>query len=78
MDERPDQAEEQTDRLLDDWMSRGDLATELGISVDTLGRWETRRIGPPCIRLGRRVYYRKGAVRDWLREQEPKRPGSGR
>ena len=29
--------------LLDDWMSRDDLAAELGVSVDTLSRWETRR-----------------------------------
>jgi hypothetical protein len=56
--------------LLDDWMSRDALAAELGISVDTLSRWETRRIGPPCVRVGRRVLYRRGAVQDWLRSQE--------
>jgi hypothetical protein len=78
MDDNTDPQEDQHESLLDDWMSRAGLAGELGISIDTLGRWETRRIGPPCIRLGRRVYYRKGAVRDWLREQEPKRSGSGR
>ena len=70
--------EERADGLLDDWMSRADLAGELGISVDTLGRWETRRIGPPCIRLGRRVFYRKDDVKDWLREQEPTRGRGGR
>lgn len=78
MDDNTDPPEDQQEKLLDDWMSRAGLAGELGISIDTLGRWETRRIGPPCIRLGRRVYYRKGAVRDWLRAQEPKRPGCGR
>ncbi|HMQ94623.1 MAG TPA: transcriptional regulator [Amaricoccus sp.] len=56
--------------LLGDWMSRDALAAELSISVDTLSRWETRRVGPPCVRVGRRVLYRRGAVRDWLRSQE--------
>ncbi|MBN9568193.1 MAG: helix-turn-helix domain-containing protein [Alphaproteobacteria bacterium] len=64
--------------LLDDWMSRADLAGELGLSEDTLSRWETRRIGPPCVRVGRRVLYRRGAVQEWLRSQEERvlrRPG---
>jgi len=56
--------------LLDDWMSREELARELKLSVDTLARWETRRIGPPCVRVGRRVLYRRGAVQEWLRQQE--------
>lgn len=64
--------------LLGDWLSRAELATELGLSEDTLARWETRRMGPPCVRLGRRVLYRKETVREWLREQEPKRRGNGR
>jgi len=56
--------------LLEDWMSRIELASELGLSEDTLSRWETRRIGPPCVRVGRKVLYRRGAVRDWLKAQE--------
>lgn len=56
--------------LLAGWISRGELARELGISVDTLGRWEARRIGPPCVRAGRKVLYRRSAVQDWLQAQE--------
>jgi hypothetical protein len=56
--------------VLDDWMSRDDLAAELLVSVDTLARWEVRRLGPPCVRLGRRVYYRREAVQTWLVSQE--------
>jgi predicted DNA-binding transcriptional regulator AlpA len=63
--------------LLEDWMGRGELAEELGLSVDTLARWETRRIGPTCVRIGRKVLYRRGAVHEWLREQERPRGGSG-
>lgn len=56
--------------LLACWISRGELATELGVSADTLGRWEARRFGPPCVRAGRKVLYRRSAVRDWLQAQE--------
>jgi hypothetical protein len=45
-------------------------ATEIGVSVDTLQRWETRRIGPPCVRIGRKVLYRAEAFRDWLVSRE--------
>ena len=65
--------------LLADWISREQLAGELGIACDTLGRWEARQIGPPCTRIGRKVLYRRGAVRDWLLEQESRKTaGRGR
>jgi hypothetical protein len=60
------------------WLDRTDLARELTLSVDTLQRWETRRMGPPCVRVGRKVLYRMEAVRDWLREQEARKAGVGR
>jgi hypothetical protein len=59
--------------LLTGWLNRTDLARELTLSVDTLQRWETRRVGPPCVRVGRKVLYRMEAVRDWLREQEARK-----
>ncbi|MCC5993957.1 MAG: helix-turn-helix domain-containing protein [Rhodobacteraceae bacterium] len=67
--------------LLAGWISREDLAEELMVKPDTLARWEARREGPPCMRIGRKVYYRQSSVRDWLlsREQsQPKRKGRGR
>jgi len=59
--------------LLTGWLNRTDFARELTLSVDTLQRWETRRMGPPCVRVGRKVIYRMEAVRDWLREQEARK-----
>jgi hypothetical protein len=59
-----------TPALLDGWLSRAQVATEIGVSVDTLQRWETRRIGPPCVRIGRKVLYRADAFRDWLISRE--------
>ena len=43
--------------LLDDWISRDALARELSVTPDTLGRWEARREGPPCTRIGRKILY---------------------
>lgn len=41
-------------------------------------RWETRRIGPPCVRVGHKVLYRMETVRDWLRDQEARKAGANR
>jgi hypothetical protein len=56
--------------LLGGWLTRAQVATEIGVSVDTLQRWETRRIGPPCVRIGRKVLYCAEAFRDWLISRE--------
>jgi hypothetical protein len=64
--------------ILAGWISRGELARELGLSEDTLRRWEDRRIGPVCVRAGRRVYYRRAAVQDWLAGQEAGKQARGR
>ena len=63
----PDQA---SPALLSGWITRKDLAEALRVTVDTLGRWEARRVGPPCVRAGRMVLYRRRAVQDWLAAQE--------
>ena len=64
--------------LLTGWLNRTDLARDLTLSVDTLQRWETRRMGPPCVRVGRKVLYRIEAVRNCLREQEARKQGTSR
>ena len=67
--------------LLGGWISRLDLALELGVTVETLRRWEAIRFGPPCVRAGRKVFYRRDGVHDWLQLQEvpvPRRAGGRR
>ncbi len=60
--------------LLADWLSRDQLAGELGVASDTLARWEARHEGPPCTRIGRKVFYRRTSVEAWIRAQEQVRP----
>lgn len=67
-----------TAHLLAEWISRDALAQALNLTPDTLGRWEARREGPPCTRLGRKVLYRRASVQDWLRAQEQTRPNRKR
>jgi predicted DNA-binding transcriptional regulator AlpA len=60
--------------LLADWISREQLAGELGLTSDTLARWAARREGPPSTRIGRKSLYRRAAVQDWIRAQEQVHP----
>jgi len=62
-----------TKGLLAGWISRPKLAAELGLTVDTLGRWQRKRTGPACIKAGRKVYYRRSVVENWLLAQETSR-----
>ncbi|MGH7556783.1 MAG: helix-turn-helix transcriptional regulator [Gemmatimonadota bacterium] len=55
----------------DTLLTRGDLARILRVSPFTLARWTSRGEGPPWIKLGsRRVVYRSGDVRAWLKNQK--------
>jgi len=56
--------------LLSGWISRADLAQELEVTEGTLRRWTLERWGPPCIRAGRKIFYRRSAVIEWLEDQE--------
>jgi len=59
-----------SDGLLGGWISRSELALQLGVSEDTLRRWDAMRSGPPCVRAGRKVLYRRATVLEWLEDQE--------
>lgn len=60
--------------LLDGWMSRAELAAELGVCVDTLMRWDRRRYGPKCVKAGRKALYKRSTVLAWLEAQESAAP----
>jgi DNA-binding transcriptional MerR regulator len=55
-----------------DLFSRVEIARHFGVSQQTLRKWELTGQGPPTIRVGRRIFYRAQAVRQWLLDQEAK------
>jgi hypothetical protein len=57
-------------RILDGFITREQLAAELGKSPRTIDRWEVRRIGPPRVIVGRTILYRVESVRLWLQSCE--------
>lgn len=59
--------------LLAGYLRREDLARELKKSVRTLDRWETRRMGPPRVVVGRTILYSIETVRAWLQSREQRR-----
>jgi hypothetical protein len=59
-----------TTGILDNFISRKELAAQLGKRVETLIRWEKDGCGPPVIRLGRQPLYSRTSLQKWLEAQE--------
>lgn len=57
-------------QIAHDLLSIDDVARELQVTRRTLERWHALRMGPPRIKLGKQVFYRAPAVRDWLIKHE--------
>ena len=70
--------------FLEGFITEDDYAARRGVSLRTCQRDRQLRQAPPFVVIGRRVYYRVDAVRDWLiaREQtadrKPSAPRAGR
>ena len=65
--------------VLSGLLTRRDLSATLGVSERTLDRWHALRVGPPRIKMGQRVLYRREALEKWLlaHESVPLRQHSG-
>jgi Helix-turn-helix domain len=46
------------------------LARELDICPRTLARWHERREGPPRVKIGNKVLYKRTSVISWLANKE--------
>lgn len=59
----------------DEILTLSDTAKLLGVSTKTLHRWFQKREGPPRIKMGHKVYYRRSSIMNWLErlEQTPVR-----
>ncbi len=63
-------SEENSTGLLDDYFTPAELGVELKKSERTIARWDRLRIGPPKTVIGKKPYYRREAVREWMLAQE--------
>jgi len=59
---------------IQDLIPEADYAAARGISERTAQRERAQRIGPPFIKLGRKIFYRPAAIEKWLIEQEQTQP----
>ncbi len=55
--------------LLSEFLTREQLAQELGVNLRTLSRWVAKRRGPKKVKVGSRVVYRRADVLAWLDSQ---------
>ena len=63
--------------LLDEFITRDELAAELRVSPRTVMRWQARPDGLPYVELGGRTLYRRSSVLDWIGSHE-RRPNPRR
>jgi excisionase family DNA binding protein len=54
---------------VDELLTEAELAQLLKVSVGTIRRWRAEGSGPPSLRLGRGVRYRRVDVDAWLERQ---------
>jgi excisionase family DNA binding protein len=58
------------DTNIDDIISEAEAANVLGVKIATLRTWATRRKGPPRIKVGRSVRYRRQTLIAWMTARE--------
>jgi hypothetical protein len=63
---------------LNDLIPEAQLAVARGVCLRTIQRERALRMGPPFIRLGRRIFYRPEAVDAWLVGKEQAQPRADR
>ncbi len=58
------------EHLSDEYWDESKAAQFCGVRPHTLRVWNVRRYGPPRIKVGRKVYYRVEALKEWLKSRE--------
>ena len=56
--------------VLSGFLTKEELADELGRNMRTLDRWEVLGIGPPRTLVGRQILYRRSSLLKWLASRE--------
>jgi hypothetical protein len=55
-----------TSSVLDDFIAEATLARDLAKSPKTVLRWRKNGKGPKATIIGRKVFYRRSAIAEWL------------
>jgi hypothetical protein len=58
------------DNFAREYISEGQLASLLNVSIRSIRRWHTLRTGPTRTHAGRRTLYRMTSIEDWLKNNE--------
>lgn len=53
-----------------DYITAVQAANYLGVTLDTLSKWRSRKIGPAYYKVGRRVQYLIADLEDWRERQK--------
>lgn len=59
---------------IQDLISEANYAAARDVSLRTVQRERAKRIGPPFIKLGKKIFYRPSAIEAWLLAQEQAQP----
>jgi predicted DNA-binding transcriptional regulator AlpA len=58
------------DPMPDELMTPTEVADYLGLKIKTLHNWRSRRVGPPGMKVGGALRYRREGVDRWVAAQE--------
>ena len=47
-----------------------EFAAALGVAEQTLASWRSESSGPPYVKIGKTVFYRRELLKTWIRAQE--------
>ena len=61
------------DSLEPEYLTTEQVARLTGIPVKTLEGYRRRGMGPPYVKIGRRILYPISGVREWMEGHDPKR-----
>ena len=64
--------------MANDLLTTEEVCEYLGVARRTLDRWNARRIGPPQVRMGGLIRYRRQSLDKWLESREQEQPRAGR
>jgi excisionase family DNA binding protein len=62
--------------LESEYLTSDEVSDWLKVSRRTLHRWARLRKGPPSVKIGRSVYYRRASVEQWLLALEQSQTGA--